>query len=298
MGECNICPRNCGADRDSGYLGACHSPASFSVSKIMLHKWEEPCIVGKSGAGTVFFSGCNLGCVFCQNKKISRGSFGKEISDCELEKEIFSLQEAGASCIEFVTPTHYTDRIAALLLRIKHSLSVPVVWNSGGYEKPDTLRSLDGLIDIYMPDFKYFSPEIAKKYSFAEDYCAVALSALGECVRQVGAPRFKSDGMLERGVIVRHLILPSHRADSIAVLELIAKEIGAENVILSLMGQYTPDFYIEDVKDRPDGERYKNLCRKITSFEYDSVLSVAEKLGFEGYFQSLSSASLDYTPKF
>ena len=295
MSTCNICPRKCGADRKRGETGACNSPFDFAVSKIMLHTWEEPCLVGESGAGTVFFSGCNLGCIYCQNKKISRGGCGKIMTDAELESEIFTLLEKGAACIEFVTPTHYTSKLTSLLERIKPKLNIPVVWNSGGYEKAETLRALDGLVDIYMPDFKYFSPEIAKKYSFAPDYAEYALSALLECVRQVGAPKFKENGMMERGVIVRHLILPSHRADSIAVLERIAKEIGTTNVILSLMSQYTPDFYVNDV----DGEaKYKNLCRRITSFEYNSVLSAAQKLGFEGYFQDASSASAEYTPDF
>ena len=296
MALCNICPRNCSVDRRAGRIGACHSPYDFSVSKIMLHEWEEPCFVGESGAGTVFFSGCNLGCIYCQNKKISRGGCGEIMTDAELEAAIFSLEERGAACIEFVTPTHYSDRLCSLLSKIKHRISVPIVWNSGGYESVETLRSLDGLIDIYMPDFKYFSPDIAKKYSFAEDYCRVALDALREYVRQVGKPRYDESGMLMRGVIVRHLILPSHRSDSIKILELIAKEIGAENVILSLMGQYTPDFYLEESEGAETV--YKNLCRRITSFEYDSVLRAAQKLGFDGYFQSLSSASKRYTPDF
>lgn len=297
MSACNICPRECGADRERGELGLCHSPSEFSVSKIMLHTWEEPCLVGKSGAGTVFFSGCNLGCIYCQNKKISRGGCGRTMTDVELENELFALEKKGAACIEFVTPTHYTDKLAPLLWRTKQKLSIPVVWNSGGYEKVETLRTLDGLVDIYMPDFKYFSPDIAKKYSFAHDYAEYALSALSEYVRQVGAPKFNENGMMERGVIVRHLILPSHRADSIAVLELIAKEIGTKNLILSLMSQYTPDFYVKENEESGEAQ-YKNLCRRITSFEYNSVLSVAQELGFEGYFQNVSSASSEYTPDF
>jgi putative pyruvate formate lyase activating enzyme len=262
----------------------------------MLLKWEEPCLVSGGGAGTIFFSGCNLGCIFCQNRAISRGGCGNIMSENELEREMFALIENGASCIEFVTPTHYTDKLAKLLSRIKCNIPVPVVGNSGGYESVESLRTLDGLIDIYMPDFKYFSPELSKKYSNAENYATVALDALKEQLRQVGKPRYNEDGMLLGGVILRHLILPSHRADSINVLGLIAKEIGAENLILSLMGQYTPDFYLEDSACREN--TYKNLCRRITSFEYDSVLGVAESLGFDGYFQSLSSASKEYTPDF
>ena len=298
MAKCNMCPRECNKDRDLGEIGLCHCPSDFSVAKVMLHKWEEPCLVGENGAGTIFFSGCNLGCIFCQNRSISRNANGRIMSDRELEKEIFTLVDGGASCIEFVTPTHYSERIATLLLRIKHKLQVPVVWNSGGYEKADTLRALNGLVDIYMPDFKYFSHEIAKKYSSAPFYRDFAISSLLECVRQVGKPQLNEKGMLERGVIVRHLILPSHRSDSIAVLELLADEIGVDNMILSLMGQYTPDFYIELEKECGANENFKNLRRRLTSFEYDSVLSRATELGFDGYFQSLDSASKSFTPEF
>ena len=297
MSKCNICPRECGVDRDHGFIGACHSSSELTVSKIMLHLWEEPCLVDKGGAGAVFFSGCNLGCVYCQNKKISHGACGEKMSEDTLICEILKLEKMGADCIEFITPTHYTDQLASLLSKIKHSLTVPVVWNSGGYEKVGSLRRLEGLVDIYMPDFKYFSHDIARKYSSARDYRNFALSSLKECVRQLGEPVFYDNGMLKSGVIVRHLILPSHRADSISVLELIAREVGVKNVILSLMGQYTPDFYKESVEGN-DGLVYKNLCRKITSFEYDSVLAEALRLGFDGYFQSLSSASADYTPSF
>lgn len=298
MGKCCLCPRLCGADRDLGRLGICRAPADFSVSKVMLHQWEEPCLVRDGGAGTIFFSGCNLGCVFCQNRAISRGGCRDTMSDFELERAIFSLIGQGASCIEFVTPTHYTDKIASLLCRIKRDIPIPTVWNSGGYESVESLRALDGLIDIYMPDFKYLSPELSKKYSNAEDYASVALGALKEQIRQVGKPQYDENGMLLRGVIVRHLILPSHRADSVGVLELIAGEIGSENVILSLMGQYTPDFYVEYEKENGQDETYKNLRRRLTSFEYDSVLSRAIELGFDGYFQSLDSASRKFTPDF
>ena len=298
MSKCYTCPRRCGAERDAGKLGLCHSPSDLTVSKIMLHKWEEPCIAGEKGAGTIFFSGCNLGCIYCQNRAISCGGCGKIISDGDLEKEILSLIDQGASCIELVTPTHFTDRIASLLTRIKKDIPVPVVWNSGGYESSESLYRLDGLIDIYMPDFKYFSPELSKKYSNADNYAPVAIAALHEMIRQVGAPKFNEYGMLQSGLIVRHLILPSHRKDSIAMLELLDHEIGHESLILSLMGQYTPDFYIEYEKENGENDEYRNLRRKITSFEYDSVLARATELGFDGYFQSLDSASKKFTPDF
>ncbi len=266
----------------------------------MLHAWEEPCISGEHGAGTIFFGGCNLGCIYCQNRAISRGEKGEIMSDEELISEIFALCERGAATIEFVTPTHYIPRLAALLKQIKHKIPVPVVYNSGGYDSVESLKALDGLIDIYMPDFKYFSPEIAKRYSNAPDYCAVALEALKEMLRQVGAPEFFKDDAtkLKRGVILRHLILPSHRQDSINVLELVAREIGAENVILSLMGQYTPDFYLDFERENGAREDCNNLRRRITSFEYNSVLEAADRLGFTGYMQDISSSSAKYTPEF
>ena len=300
MKKCSMCPRKCGADREDGNRGFCNSPDAFFVSKIMLHSWEEPCISGDGGAGTIFFGGCNLGCIYCQNRAISRGERGEIMSDERLEAEILSLCDKGASCIEFVTPTHYISRLAVLLSKIKHKIPVPVVYNSGGYESVASLRMLDGLIDIYMPDFKYFSSEIAKRYSFAPDYCAVALDALREMLRQVGAPEYFEDDAtkLKRGVILRHLILPSHRQDSINVLELVAREIGAKNVILSLMGQYTPDFYLEYEKEHGEREDCKSLRRRITSFEYNSVLEVANSLGFVGYMQDISSSSAKYTPEF
>ena len=294
MNKCFMCPRECGADRDSEKLGFCRAPNDFLVAKTMLHTWEEPCISGHGGAGTVFFSGCNLHCIYCQNCAISGGEAGKIMSDAQLEREIFSLAEKGAECIEFVTPTHYIVRLASLLEKIKPRLDIPVVWNSSGYEKTEYLRLLDGLVDIYLPDFKYFSPEISRNYSFAPDYCEVAVNAIKEMFSQVGKPQFDGKEMLKSGIIVRHLVLPSHRADSIAVLDLLEREIGHENILLSLMSQYTPDFYVSGSAPK----EYKNLCRRVTSFEYDSVAKQAQNLGFEGYFQEHSSADKKYTPDF
>ena len=291
--KCNICPRACGADREDGRMGFCRAPDDLLVAKIMLHAWEEPCIAGKGSAGTVFFSGCNLRCVFCQNCDISRGENGEIMSDEALEKEIFSLVSKGAECIEFVTPTHYTERLAAIIARVKPHLNIPVVWNSGGYESVESLKLLDGLVDVYLPDFKYFDDEIAKNYSSAPDYLSVSTAALGEMLRQTGKPIFDEKNMMRRGTIVRHLVLPGHRADSISVLRHIADKFGADNVVLSLMSQYTPDFYIES----GDG-RFKNLCRRVTKFEYDSVMKIADELGFDGYFQGMSAAGRSFTPKF
>ena len=294
MGKCYICPRECGVDRAQGRLGFCRAPEDLLVAKTMLHGWEEPCISGRGGAGTIFFSGCNLHCVYCQNCAISGGDVGRIMTDACLEREIFSLCEQGAECIEFVTPTHYTDKLARILERIKPKLEIPTVWNSSGYEKVESLRLLDGLIDIYLPDFKYFDGEIAKKYSFAEDYTDVTVAAVKEMARQVGKPQFDADGMMKKGLIVRHLVLPSHRADSCEVLRLLEREIGHENMLLSLMSQYTPDFYVSSGRS---GD-CKALCRRVTSFEYDSVARLADELGFDGFFQKASSADKKYTPDF
>ncbi len=300
MSICCICPRKCGADRSLGEVGFCRASDELAVAKIMLHKFEEPCICRGDGAGAIFFSGCNMGCVFCQNRDISREQKGIIMSPSALEAEIFSLTERGASCIDLVTPTHYSLQLLPLLEKIKPKLSIPIVWNSGGYECAETLRLFDGLVDIYMPDFKYYSAELSELYSNAPNYAEIALSALREMVRQAGKPKYdeKDESVLLSGVIMRHLILPSHRQDSIDILRLVESEIGAENVILSLMGQYTPDFYIQHEKENGSDERYRSIRRRITSFEYSSVLREAERLGFQGYMQDISSADAKYTPNF
>ncbi len=293
MGACSLCPKNCLVDRKNT-CGFCGVPADIYIAKIMLHQWEEPCICGGAGAGTIFFSGCNLHCIYCQNCRISGGMHGEKFSLERLKKEIFSLVEQGASCIEFVTPTHYTDKLAEILREIKPSLNIPIVWNSGGYEKVETLRELCGLVDIYLPDLKYFSGELSKKYSHADDYFPVAIAAIKEMLSQVGAPKFDDNGRLLSGVIVRHLVLPDCRRDSMELLSRLSEKVGAQNVVLSLMSQYTPDFYVQE----HPGCECKNLARRLTSFEYNSVLKKTQELGFEGYFQDVSSANARYTPEF
>ena len=290
MSLCYMCPRACGASRDNHAFGVCRAPSEYLVSRTAKHMWEEPPISGQNGSGTIFFGGCNLGCVYCQNRAISHGQKGQLMSEKELEKAIFTLEELGAHNINFVTPTHYALPLAVLLEKIKPRLTIPVVWNTGGYENVDTLRALDGLVDIYLPDFKYHSPVLAQKYSHAEDYPTVAMAAITEMFRQRGAVRFDADGMAGSGVIVRHLVLPTHRADSIEVLRTLASILPVKDIRLSLMSQYTPDFV--------DKDAYPELSRRVTSFEYQSVLSVAESLGFDGYFQCRSSATKDYTPDF
>ena len=288
--HCEQCPRRCGADRTSG-VGYCMAPWSFSVARASLHRWEEPSISGTRGSGTVFFTGCNLRCVFCQNREISReGTLGKVISPDALESLLLKLRDAGAHNINLVTPTPYAEQLIPVLRRVKPRLGIPIVYNCGGYESLDTLRALDGLIDIYLPDIKYFSAVLSAKYSSAEDYFPVAEAALGEMIRQVGEPALDQNGLLVRGVVVRHLVLPACREDSLSLLSSLAERFGSHAFLLSLMSQYTPAF----AKDTP----YPNLHRRVTSFEYDTVLAHARRLGFDGYFQARTSASDAYTPNF
>lgn len=261
------------------------------ISKIALHPYEEPPISGRSGSGAVFFCGCSLGCVFCQNRDISRGQTeGRIYTEAELAEEILRLQEAGAENINLVTATHFADRVAGTLELVRDRLNIPVVYNTSGYERVETLRRLEGLVDIYMPDFKYASAELAKRYSSAYDYPQVAAEALCEMYRQVGKYVYGDDGMLKRGVLVRHLVLPGARRDSMEVLARLSELLPVDGILLSLMRQYTPDFAYD--------AQLPELHRRITSFEYTSVLRVAERYGFEGFSQSAEAASREYTPSF
>ena len=291
---CNICPRKCNIDRSKN-IGFCYEKDTVRISRIAPHLYEEPPISGKKGSGTVFFAGCNLRCVFCQNKDISQGArIGKEYSKKELIEALIVLQESGVHNINLVTPTHFALQIKEVLEEMKKQglLHVPVVYNSSGYESVETLKALDGLIDIYMPDIKYFSSELSAKYSSAPDYFDIASKAIAEMLRQRGHYKYNGteDGLLTSGVLIRHLVLPSHRKDSINALTKLAEIIPPSDVLISLMSQYTPEFAL----DSP----YSELHRRITSFEYNSVCDAALKLGFDGFMQARSSASSVYTPKF
>ena len=291
---CNICPRKCNIDRSKN-IGFCYEKDTVRISRIAPHLYEEPPISGKKGSGTLFFAGCNLRCVFCQNKDISQGArIGKEYSKKELIEAFIVLQESGVHNINLVTPTHFALQIKEILEEMKKQglLHVPVVYNSSGYESVETLKALDGLIDIYMPDIKYFSSELSAKYSSAPDYFDVASKAIAEMLRQRGHYKYNDteDGLLTSGVLIRHLVLPSHRKDSINALTKLAEIIPPSDVLISLMSQYTPEFAL----DSP----YSELHRRITSFEYNSVCDAALKLGFDGFMQARSSASSVYTPKF
>lgn len=290
MSKCYLCPRMCGADRDKGERGVCGQSAEIRISRAALHMFEEPPISGERGSGTVFFSGCPLRCVFCQNMDISRGeNVGRAVTPEELAEIFLRLEGEGAHNINLVTPTHFANGIAEALRIAKPRLSIPVVWNTSGYERVETLRLFEGLVDIYLPDLKYASSELAAKYSSAPNYTEVAKAALTEMYRQVGRYRYGEDGMLLGGVVVRHLILPACRQDSMAVLDILASSLPTDGILLSLMSQYTPEFYRGELS---------NLKRRVTTFEYNSVLDRAVALGFDGFMQGRGSASSKYTPAF
>ncbi|MBE6632922.1 MAG: radical SAM protein [Ruminococcaceae bacterium] len=288
--SCNACPRACGVDRQRR-RGYCGMPAELRIARADLHPWEEPSISGANGSGTVFFCGCNLRCVYCQNRRISNGEqAGVAVSPEELERLFLRLRDRGAANINLVTPTHYTDQLIPILQKARPKLGIPVVYNCGGYDSAESLKGLQGLIDVYLPDCKYFSSELSLAYSAAPDYFPVAMAALEEMLSQVGAPVFDENGLLRRGVILRHLVLPGCREDSKALLNALCQRFGNRAFLLSLMSQYTPAFAPADAP--------KNLRRRVTSFEYEDVLNTACSLGFEGYLQARSSAVSHYTPAF
>ena len=281
-----MCPRMCGADRSIA-VGCCGVPYEFKLARAALHFWEEPPISGTRGSGTVFFSGCNLGCAFCQNYSVSHGREGKIISEERL-KEIFDeLIASGAHNINLVCPTHYAQQLGKVLREYKST--VPVVYNCGGYEKAETLKELEGLVDIYLPDLKYINSEKSRKYSGAPDYFDFACEALLEMRRQCTEDVYDSQGIMLKGMIVRHLILPSNTNQSIAILDWIYNNLGKDTVI-SLMAQYTPYGKLDELPE---------LQRRITVREYEKVLSHAEKLGFVNIFtQQPSAASEKFIPDF
>ena len=304
-GRCSLCPRMCGADRRkrAGYCGA---GAEMEVSKIMLHHWEEPPISGPDptdeahGSGAVFFTHCSLGCVYCQNGKISHeGSSGTVYTPRRLAKEFLKLEASGAYNVNLVTPTHYADLLCETVrIARKAGLTVPVVWNTGGYERPETVEALTeaGTADIWLTDFKYMSGDISLQYSHAEDYPERAIASLVRMVRGTGPCVFGEDGMLKRGVVVRHLVLPGRREDSLAVLRGIAEFVDVKSVRLSLMAQYTPDFLPPPRPDMPDP--WQTIRRRVTTYEYEKVLEEAARLGYEGWSQERASATKRFTPDF
>ena len=290
MKKCSLCPRNCGVNRLDGQKGFCGVDAEILVARAALHMWEEPCISGKEGSGAVFFSGCSLGCGFCQNNKISRGQTGKKITVEYLAELFFQLQGQGANNINLVTAGHFLPQVALALENARvHGLKIPVVYNSSGYEKADTLKILEGLVDIYLPDFKYMDSELAGKYSHAPDYPQIAKDALKEMVQQVGTPEFDERGMMKKGVIVRHLLLPGHVKNSREVLKYLYETYG-DRIYISIMNQYTP---MPAMKDDP------KLSRKVTDREYERLLDYALSLGLNnGFIQEGETAKESFIPEF
>jgi len=291
LSNCILCPRKCSTDRLSGQTGYCGMPADLLVARAALHMWEEPCISGSTGSGTVFFSGCNLKCVFCQNHSIALGDCGKAITIQRLAEIFLELQEKGAANINLVTPTHYVPQIRdALLLAKKNGLLLPIVYNTGGYESVEVLQLLEGLVDIYLPDLKYYSAELSSAYSHAEDYFQVATAAIAEMYRQVGAPIFdKGNGMMKRGMIVRHLVLPGQTKDSKKVLRYLYETFG-DHIYISIMNQYTP---------LPHVAHIPALNRRVTAAEYDRVVNFALRLGIPNAFiQEGETAEESFIPPF
>lgn len=285
---CNLCPRMCGAvrtaDRGEGY---CRMPDVPVLARAALHHWEEPPISGTRGSGTIFFSGCSLGCVFCQNEEISHQDRGKQVTLERLGEICDELIEQGAHNINFVTPTHYAHVVSDLLR--KHPIDVPVVWNSGGYERVETLRSLEGKVDIYLPDLKYLGGAAAKKYSSAADYPQNATAAIREMVRQVGACQMDEDGLLKKGVIIRHLLLPGQLAGAKEVMDWVAGEFEPGTVLFSLMSQYTP---------WGRAKEFPEIDRRLRNSEIRAAQQYMDALGLDGFVQDSESAKREYTPDF
>ena len=290
MEECNLCPRGCHVKRQDGERGYCGMTQDIVIARAALHFWEEPCISGSKGSGAVFFTGCPLRCVFCQNHKIAIGKVGKAVSIERLVEIFFELKEKGANNINLVTPTHYVPQLCdALKYAKKKGLDIPIVYNTGSYERVETLRMLEGLVDVYLPDCKYKSSELSDKYSNAPDYFEIADAALEEMVRQVGDPDFDADGMIKKGVIVRHMVLPGCTKDSKDVLKHLYSKYG-NSIYISIMNQYTPV-----------GEliKYPELKRKVTKREYDKVIDYAIDIGIEnGFIQEGDTAKESFIPDF
>ncbi len=283
--ECTLCPRKCRADRTSG-VGFCGAGDRIKIARAARHDWEEPPISGKNGSGTIFFSGCAVKCAFCQNDRISNGCFGQEISDERFAEICFELKNAGVHNINLVTASHYAPMIAPVLEKIRPALGIPVVYNCGGYESDEILDLMLPVCDIFLPDLKFFDPKIAGKYASAPDYFEVAINAIGRMIEKSGKPVFDENGIMKSGTIVRHLILPGCRHDSERILSELYDRFGKDGYLLSLMSQYTPN------------HREGTPERRLTTFEYESVMKVVEAYGFDGFFQEKSSAKEEYTPDF
>ena len=292
MSNCNLCPRQCGADRENGKSGICGvSGKNILAARAALHFWEEPCISGERGSGTVFFSGCPLRCVYCQNYQIASTEVGMEISEERLKEIFLELQEKGAHNINLVTPTHYTPEIIRAIRKAKEQgLGLPIVYNCSGYEKVETLKMLKGIVNVYLTDFKYMEREAAVRYSKAPDYPEIAQAALKEMMNQTGEAKFDEKGIMQSGVIVRHLLLPGHVRNARAVVKYVYETYG-DQLYLSLMNQYTP---LPQVK-----KEFPELDRRVTEREYQRLISYALEIGVENAFiQDGNTAKESFIPMF
>lgn len=289
---CIQCPRKCKKQRLAGQVktyGYCRVSTEVRVARAALHFWEEPCISGEEGSGTVFFSGCNLQCVYCQNVEIAKGVRGKTISIERLAEIFLELQEKGANNINLVTPSHYYPQIKEALLLVKEKLLIPVIANTSSYDSVESLQGMEGLVDIYLADFKYLDYQLAKKYSNAADYPQVAIKALNEMFRQVGEPVFDREGRMKKGMLIRHLLLPGYKEDSKAVLKYLYEAFG-DSVFISIMNQYTPLSHMTS---------YPELNRPVTKEEYEEVVNFAIDLGIEnGFIQEGETAKESFIPAF
>lgn len=287
--KCEICPHECGINRNEGYIGRCKSKANIKIALYSTHNFEEPCISGEKGSGTVFFSNCNLNCIFCQNYEISQEGKGKEIEIEELADIFLKQQEKNVENINLVTPTSYVPQIIeAIKIAKGKGLNIPIVYNTNGYEKVETLKMLDGYIDIYLPDFKYYYNNLAKKYSKVDNYFEVTTNALKEMQRQAGTSVFDENGTMKKGMIIRHLVLPNYIENSKKVLKWI-KENMNDDIYVSIMAQYFPTYKAKEIDE---------LNRKLTNDEWEEIESYVEELGIEkGFIQELGEHEEEYVPK-
>ena len=289
LNKCNICPRNCNVNRNINELGFCHAGNKLKVARYSLHYWEEPCISGDNGSGTIFFSGCNLRCIFCQNYEISTNNKGKEITIDEFSDICLKLQDNKANNINLVTPTIYLPLIKeGLILAKKKGLKIPIVFNSSGYESVESLKELEGLIDIYLPDFKYYDDTLGEKFSNVKNYSNITKEAIKEMYRQVGKPKFKNDLMI-KGVIVRHLLLNTHIDDSKKIIDYLYKTY-KDNIYISIMNQYTPIRHID---------KYEELNHTVSDTEYDELINYACDLGItKAFIQEGETCKESFIPDF
>lgn len=285
--KCTLCARNCGANRENGELGYCKSTSEMRICRADLHRWEEPIISGENGSGAIFFSGCSLGCVYCQNREISRSAVGDAVSEIELADIMLSLRDRGAHNINFVTPTHFAPSIITSVKIARESgLDIPIIYNTGAFDTPSTIKALADTVDVYLPDYKYYLSKTASRLSSAPKYPEVAFSAISEMVSQRPVPVLEN-GLIKRGVLVRFLLLPGHLAETKLAVSKVFREF-KNNVYYSLMGQYTPP-----------ADMTPPLNRRVTRGEYDELVNYAADLGIvNGFTQELDSATEEYIPKF